>query len=586
MNTLKNKIMAVFAFVTLLAFSASWFMLSGILKKSIIEESRSDLTRQVQAIGSYLETNGLDSMVRNVENWREMINGRLSVIEASGKVIADSDADVSTLDNHENRPEISYAFSEGFGTSIRYSRSLNADLLYVAKGITVDSRPLVIRISSPLQTLQRVLTQSRKSLFLYLLISIAVIILLEFWVIKHFFHPLENIIDVSCRIAEGETGHFPIMKNRELQRLSHSLDLMSSNMQGALKQLRGEREELSRIVTSMPIGVILLDREKRVRYINELAKNFLHLRKDVSEGMYVERILPSGQLFNLVEQVKDSEIVSYLEFPERGSLYLRVSAIPTGAGMLLVITDLTEERKLEQARRTFIADASHELQTPLTIVRVTAEYLLDELQEHEEASKYLSTIIEQQERMTKLVDDLLLLSRIESQPQGRDWERIDLGQMVTSLVNDISKNPFAEEIKIESDIAEEVYVMGRSTDLIRALSNILDNSLKYVREKFRAIRGGRINILLYKSDSCCKIRVSDNGVGITEESAGKIFESFQRGDSHRARGEWGKGGYGLGLSIAKRIIEGHGGEIALLRHMDGAEFEISLPMYAEPVKKG
>ncbi len=585
MNTLKTKVMGVFALVTLLAFGASWFMLSGILKKSIIDESRSELTRQVQAIGSYLENNGLDSLVRNVENWREMINGRLSVIDVSGKVIADSDTDISTLDNHGNRPEISYAFSEGFGTSIRYSRSLNADLLYVAKGIKVDSSPFVIRISSPLQTLNRALTQSRKSLFLYLIILIAVIILLEFWVIRHFFHPLENIIDVSCRIADGERGHFPIMKNMELQRLSNSLDLMSSNMQRALEQLRGEREELSRIVTSMPIGVILLDREKRVRYINELAKDFLALRKDVSEGMYVERILPSGQLFNLVEQVKDSAVVSYLELPERGSLYLRVSAIPTGAGMLLVITDLTEERKLEQARRTFIADASHELQTPLTTVRVTAEYLLDELQEHKEASKYLSIIIEQQERMSKLVDDLLLLSRIESQPTGRDWERIDLGQMVTSLVNDICRHPFAQEIEIISDIAEEVYVMGRSTDLVRALSNILDNSIKYVREKFGAIQGGRINIRVYNSGSYWKIRISDNGVGITAESVGKIFERFQRGDSHRARGDWGKGGYGLGLSITKRIIEGHGGEIELLRYENGAEFEISLPIYAEPVRK-
>ena len=585
MNTLKNKVMGVFALVTLLAFSASWFMLSGILRKSIIDESRSDLTRQVQAIGSYLENNGLDSLVRNVENWREMINGRLSVIDASGKVIADSDTDISTLDNHGNRPEISYAFSEGSGTSIRYSRSLNADLLYVAKGIKVDSSPFVIRISSPLQTLNRALTQSRKSLFLYLIILIAVIIILEFWVIRHFFHPLENIIDVSCRIADGERGHFPIMKNMELQRLSNSLDLMSSNMQRALEQLRGEREELSRIVTSMPIGVILLDLEKRVRYINELAKDFLALGKDVSEGTYVERILPSGQLFNLVEQVKDSAIVSYLELPERGDLYLRVSAIPTGAGMLLVITDLTEERKLEQARRTFIADASHELQTPLTTVRVTAEYLLDELQEHKEASKYLSIIIEQQERMTKLVDDLLLLSRIESQPTGRDWERIDLGQVVTSLVNDISRHPFAQEIEIISDIAEGVYVMGRSKDLVRALSNILDNSIKYVREKFGATQGGRINIRLYNSGSYCKIRISDNGVGITAESAGKIFERFQRGDSHRARGDWGKGGYGLGLSITKRIIEGHYGEIELLRYENGAEFEISLPIYAEPVSK-
>lgn len=577
MSTLKNKVILVFALVTILAFASSWLMLFGILKQSIINESENRLTIQVEAIGSYLEENGLDLLVENVRNWKRMINGRLSIVDSNGKVIADSDVDIASLDNHGNRPEIKDAFSKGSGLSIRYSRSLNEQLLYVTKAVRVGSDPLVIRISSPLKILHHALDQSKKTLLFYLALSIAVIILLEIWVIRHFFHPLENVIDVSCKIADGGQGHFPIMKNVELQKLSNSLDRMSSSLHGALNQLRGEREELNRIVTSMPIGVILLDQQKRVRYINDLAKELLAIKNDVKEGVSVERILPSGKLFSLVEHAVGKDISTYLQLPEKGNMYLKVSAIPTWGGMLLVINDLTEEMKLEESRRAFVADASHELQTPLTTVRVTAEYLMEEFQGNEKVSKYLSSIIGQQERMTSLVDDLLLLSKIESQPVHKAMKDVDLTRMMNVLVEELKKHPFAANIRINGDIEDNVHIMGRVEELDRAVNNVLENAVKYVREKFGKGIGGVVDVRLFRSGDSWKISVSDNGIGITEESAVRIFDRFQRGDSHRARGEWGKGGYGLGLSIAKRIIEGHGGSIELVRHTEGAEFEISLP---------
>jgi two-component system phosphate regulon sensor histidine kinase PhoR len=577
MNTLKNKVVLIFALVTVLAFGTSWFLLSGILKRSIIDESRAELTTQVEAVATYLENNGLDPVLRDAANWKQMVRGRLTIIQEDGVVLADSDADIGSLDNHGNRPEIVQAFAEGGGSSIRYSRSLDLQLLYVARSVAVENKTVVIRIALPLKTLHRALSQARKSLLLYLAVAALVVIMLEVWVIKHFFRPMENMIDVACSIAEGEPGHFPIMKNRELQRLSNSLDRMSTNLHAALDQLKEERGELSRIVTSMPIGVILLDQQKRVRYVNELARDLLQLKNEVEEGVYVERILPYKQLFDLLEDVKDKELFSFLELPERGGLYLKVSAIPTGGGVLIVITDLTEERQLEEARRTFIADASHELQTPLTTVRVTAEYLLEEFRNDPDVSKYLSTIIDQQERMTSLVDDLLLLSRIESQPHLTDKEKVDLSLLVSSLAEETGKHPYAGIISIRSDIQDDLFIMGRSAELARSIHNILDNALKYVREKFGDAAGGQIAITLSGKGNQCNLVISDNGVGITRESADRIFERFRRGDSHRARGEWGKGGYGLGLAIAKRIIEAHDGTIELVKYEEGAEFKITLP---------
>ena len=179
--------------------------------------------------------------------------------------------------------------------------------------------------------------------------------------------------------------------------------------------------------------------------------------------------------------------------------------------------------------------------------------------------------------MTKLVDDLLLLSRVEGQPPRDDPEPVDFSGVVSLLVNELRGHPLAGAIHIEADITPGATVNGRREDLARAAQNVLENAVKYVHERFGPEEGGRIDVSLQPGEGRYFLLVRDNGVGITEESAARIFERFSRGDSHRARGRWGKGGYGLGLAIAKRIVAGYGGDIRLLRSDDGATFEIELP---------
>jgi two-component system phosphate regulon sensor histidine kinase PhoR len=579
MFSLKNKLIAIISLITIIAFASSWFLLSGIWEDRIVKEAGNKLEKQVTAFGDFIEGRGLVSLEREIKNWRGMIGGRITVIEPDGKVLKDSDIDPSSLDNHANRPEIREAFEKGSGKSLRYSRSLDTDLLYYAKKIETEGGPSVLRIAYPLESLRTSYIKTRNAFIVYFVFLILIVIALEFWMVKRFFKPLDRIVEVASAISIGEDGHFPIMKDPELQRLSNALDTMSENLKATVEKLNIEQNLLSSIVTLMPTGAILLDKERKIKYFNETALKLLGIESGVETGDYIERHIPYSGIYTVMEKAEKGEKTEeYLEIPERNNRYLRVSATGSPSGLLLVLTDMTREKELEEARKDFVADAGHELQTPLTAIRAASEYLLEDLADKKDAVKNLNIIIKQQERITGLVDDLLLLSKMENQPDANDFMDVDLSSMLRSLVEEMNLNPFVKNMEVESSLPDGAEITGNPDDLKRAYRNLLDNAIKYVHKKFGIEKGGRISINLYREDSVWITRIADNGTGIDDKAVNTIYERFRRGDKHRARYGLASGGYGLGLAIAKRVFESHRGRIVLLKGTGGAVFEISLPV--------
>ena len=581
MNTLKGKITAVLAIVTIAAFAISWFLVSGIMKQQLIDDATDQLTKETAVVAHIIRSDGYNVFQRDFKQWQETLGSRVTIINTNGRVILDSATDTETLDNHKNRPEVRQADQEGVGTISRYSQTLGTHLVYVVRKIEGNEGPLFIRIARSLNSLKEALLNVRLRFLSYIIIAAFLIFGLELWIIRRFFAPLERIVSAAHSITEGKEASFPLMADTELQRLSESLQTMSSRLKGALEELNIERTTLSRIVSSLPVGVILLDNDNRLRYANNEAHNLLGIKTTMEEGQPIERFLTCGDIYPLIQESKEGiEHAITVEMPELGSggRHLNLYARQTVSGPLLVITDLTEEVRLEEARRDFIADAGHEFQTPLTTIRLTAEYLQEEFQENEEVQNHLQSIIQQQERMTQLVDDLLLLSRLESQLPQEKKEELDLSLIINTLLEEYAHHPLGRSILIEKEIPEKALMVGQSGDLSRAIRNILDNAIKYVREKYGDGHGGHIRIDLSEKDALWVLRVEDNGIGISEEAAASIFDRFRRGDSHRARGQWGAGGYGLGLAIAKRIFTAHDGDIVLISPNGGQTiFEITLP---------
>lgn len=580
MLSLKKKLISLVALVVFLAFGISWMLLYGVVRNGVVRQSTLELSRQTALLAVSLQKNGTTGFLRDLSRWDGILRGRITLVDAGGNVLADTEKDPALMDNHLARPEVKEALANGEGSSLRYSTTTNMYYLYFARKAILDNgRISIIRAAYPLEFLSDTFRETRNKFVLYLFIAVVLIFAFGAGFVRLFFRPLDRIVDSAGKIAQGEEVHFPLMAESELQRLSAALDGMSAQLKGALDELRSEREDLSLIVTALPVGVVLLDDQRKVRYMNAVAGDLLAVKASSPSGLPVERILPSGDMYGLIRSSLGGEDgCMAFDMPELGGRYLRICSRRTATGVLLVVTDLTEERKLEQSRRDFIADASHELQTPLTTIRVAAEYLLETaVEEGREDQKYLTTIIIQQERMSKLVDDLLLLSRMETESLSQNAEEADLSLILAAVADDNRQHPFAASINITEDFPAEAPAVVRIGDITRALNNLVENSVKYVREKFGEETGGYVALSLKEKDGFWSILVKDNGPGISKETAGILFERFRRGDAHRARGEWGKGGYGLGLAIAKRILLHTGGDLLFHASDDGAVFEGLIP---------
>ena len=248
--------------------------------------------------------------------------------------------------------------------------------------------------------------------------------------------------------------------------------------------------------------------------------------------------------------------------------------------MLVVLDDETERKRMETARKAFVADAGHEFQTPLAAISAAAELLAD--MEHSAARErepYINEIMRQRERMTVLVDDLLLLSRLESGTPFSKPERFNIAKMCEALLSDAKKSPHAVNISWSEDLPpEEIFFEGRREELGRAVSNLLDNAVKYVNKRYKDKQGGVISFLLKESsDGVLVLRVEDNGIGIPGNKLNSIFGRFERVEEDRAREGKKTGGYGLGLAIAKHAVESHGGRIEAFSSEDSTVFTVTLP---------
>ncbi len=576
--TLKKKIVAVISLAVMLAFGISWLLLYGVVRNGIVRQSAMELSQQTALLAASLKDGGMERFTANVKKWEDILRGRITLIAANGVVLADTQRSPEAMENHLTRPEVKDALASGEGSALRYSATTNMYYLYFARRVEAEGRTAVIRAAYPLEFLSEAFAETRNKFIFYLFVGVVLIVGFGTWLARLFFRPLDRIVEFAGKIAQGDAVRFPIMAEPELQRLSSALDGMSARLRGALTELRAEREDLSRIVTALPVGVVLLDEERRVRYLNVVAGQLLGVKETAPHGVPVERLLPSGDMYPLVEAAMNGEEDCLtFDLPELGNKYLRLCSRRTSSGVLLVISDLTEEYRLEQSRRDFIADAGHELQTPLASIRLAAEFLLESIEEGGEDGKCLSTIIAQQERMTRLVDDLLLLSRMETEPPLHEEEEVDLCLLLSAVVDENRRHPLAGRIGVEEEYECAAPAVVRSEDISRAMNNIVENAVKYVHEKFGDADGGRIVVSLRPESRFWSIRVEDNGPGISAETAGVLFQRFRRGDSHRARGKWGKGGYGLGLAIARKIVLDAGGDILLHPSDEGAIFEVLLP---------
>ena len=528
---------------------------SSGLRKELGLTVRADLERQL-ALGEWVvqeaELVDLDSLAREIT---DRIGYRVTFIDPEGSVLGDSYVELGRLpevENHYDRPEVQDLLVSGETVSFteRTSETVAEPLLYAARLITLDGSSVIMRIAAPQTDIERTVSGVQRTVALTGLLAMLFALAAAYMISIALTKPLVLLAQRARQFSKGDyTVRVPDTKVTELQDVADAFNLLTDELQSRLTELGHEREEMQTLIDCMAEGVIALSEDARVIRMNRSARALLELL-DTPAFAPVSSVVSDNKLRSVLE---DSVIrPGNSDEVEVNGRHLLVSsrALDPG-GAVTTLLDISEIRRLEQVRRDFVANASHELKTPLTSIRGYVETLLDDDPPEKLKLEFLTSIRKNTLRLEHLVEDLLDLSKLESGGWTGRRESVDtkeVAQEAWQVVRDIEGKE-----GISFDILGDLRVMGDREGLFHVFRNLLENSIRHTDS------GGSINVsMALTQDSMVEVVISDDGDGIPAESLPRIFERFYRADSARARDF---GGTGLGLAIVRHLVSEMGGEV-------------------------
>jgi len=508
-------------------------------------------------------------------------NVRVTVINADGQVLADSQSDPSTMENHAGRPEIRDAFAKGDGQSGRYSVTLRRSLLYYAVRLPVaGGAPVVLRFALPLQTVDQVIGEFRRRLWLASLVMLLVTGTASLLISRSFSDRVDRLTKFSLRVAEGDFR--PIEADRSgdtLDSLAVSLNQTAAQLDHTIRTLTEERNLSSAILGSMVEGVAVVNASERLLFSNGGFAEILGLDLPPKSGSALVEVVRQTELIEAVRGVLKGEPRVETEIVT-GTLRQRFFAATVASvraaetsGAVIVLHDITELRKLERVRRDFVANVSHELRTPLTAIQGFAETLLGgAIDDPQNRLRFLEIILEHSRRLARLTEDLLILSKMDADRLELEIRRLSVSQFVESCIETTQRPAAEKDLRISVNLPQHLPdIAADRRRLAEVLQNLLDNAMQYTPA------GGQILVSASANGTEVIFTVSDTGIGIPRADQSRIFERFYRVDVARSREV---GGTGLGLSIAKHLVEVHGGRIWVESEVgQGSQFHFTVPIF-------
>jgi len=519
-----------------------------------------------------------------VREWTAQVassGARVTVIASDGQVLADSDSDPRTMENHADRPEIREALAKGSGRSVRRSVTMKRDLLYYAvKQDLATGSPIVLRFSVPLENADQVVGSFRRSLWLASLVILIVAGTASLLVSRRFSDRVERLNEFSRRVAEGDFRPLPGDGSGDaLEALGSSLNQTAARMDRTIRTLTEERNLSSAILGSMVEGVAVVNGAERLVFANQGFAEILGLDVPPRSGSALVEVVRQTELIEAVRQVLAGEPRVEAEIVT-GTLRQHFFAATVAAvrasdtsGAVVVLHDITELRKLERVRRDFVANVSHEFKTPLTAIQGFAETLLGgAIDDPQNRERFLGIILEHSRRLARLTDDLLKLSKMDADRLDVEIRRVGVSELVQSCLETAQHRAAEKDIDISVQLRDDLPdIAGDRRRLAEVLQNLLDNAIQYT------LASGRIVVTAERRDADVIFTVSDTGIGIPKVDQSRIFERFYRVDAARSREA---GGTGLGLAIAKHLVEVHGGRIWVDSEVgQGSQFHFSVPVF-------
>ena len=572
--------------ITLISLVAVTWFASNSTRHFFLEQTAADLLTRARLLENQisqflgpLETSVVDAMCKEIGASSAT---RVTVILPSGRVIGDSNEDPAIMDNHALRPEIITAIKGVVGKSIRFSTTLQERMMYVAIPLQDKKNIIaVIRTALPVTAVDKALKAIQTKILLGGLIIALLAIGISLYVSRRISRPIEKLKQGAEFFARGDLSHrLPGTDLVEIDSLIDALNQMAGQLEDRLNTIVRQKNELAAVLSSMAEGVIAVDMDEQIISINRAAARIFENLPENLLNRSIPEVIRNPDLQKFINNALSSKdnLEEDITLYQRGERILYVHNTPLEdpdgqrSGILVVLNDVTHLRKLENIRKDFAANVSHEIKTPLTAIKGFVETLrTGEGADSKETDRFLEIIEKHVNRLTAIIEDLMKLSKIEQQDEKSDirLKESSVKHVISSAIQTCREKAKTKEITIDLACPEDISARLDSRLMAQAMVNLLDNAINYSSEK------SDVKISVSLKDNEIMISVQDHGIGIPKENLSRLFERFYRVDKARSRE---LGGTGLGLAIVKHIVHAHGGRISVDSIIGkGSTFTLHLP---------
>lgn len=577
MKTIFSKIFGGYLAIILVVTGVILLFLFQNIKDHYInyqvnELNKFDYLLKLQITQPFLnkEYEKLDSLIKQLG---KKVQIRITLIDSTGLVIADSESDPKHMENHLNRPEIIEAQSKSFGKSLRYSNTIREEMLYVAIPLYFEDKLIGFsRVSLHIDNINLLIDELKDKIqivtLVALVLSLIFISLLSISITK----PIKELALGAKRVASGNLDTKVFLKNKdELKDLAENFNFMTEHIKELFQEISVQKEELIGIIRSIQEPLLVLNQQGIIILCNEKFKSYFQ-REDIN-NLHYKDIINSFDFYNFVELlIKDKNpLTSELEL---FSKYFLCSGnyIEAKQEIVIIMSDITKIKNIEKIKKDFVLNVSHELRTPLTAIKGFIETLESNMR-NQQNKHYIDIIHRHTDRLINIVQDLMLLSELEDNKIQMEFDEVHIEDVINTCLKLLFPKMKEKALDIKLNISEKLpTIKGDAFKLEQLFINLIDNAIKYTDK-------GIISIDAFTTDKFLVTSIQDTGIGIPSNKLNRIFERFYTIDKSRSRK---LGGTGLGLSIVKHIAILHNADIYVeSKEGEGTKFTVSFPIISK-----